>query len=258
MIINNICGGVGNQMFQIAAGYSLALDNNDDYGINYNIQHHLLQGNTKHKYKDNLFKNVPSTDEVPVNQYQEPFHHHKEIPYQEPGMMLHGYLQSEKYFKHNADKIKQLFTFPDDVKDRIHKAFDKIREAYGKRIVGMHVRRGDYLDNPHIHPTCSPVYYKYAQKTFEDSVFVVATDTPDWVASNLCNDNTILCNSKDELEDMYMLTQCDDVIMSNSTFAWWGAWLNNNNPKVIVPKLWFGPGGPQDYEDIYCDHWEQQ
>ena len=57
---------------------------------------------------------------------------------------------------------------------------------------------------------------------------------------------------------MYMLTQCDDVIMSNNTFAWWGAWLNNNNPRVIVPKLWFGPGGPQDYEDIYCDHWEQQ
>lgn len=258
MIINNICGGVGNQLFQIATGYSLAIDNDDDYAINYNLQHNLIQGNTKHKYRDNLFKNIPSTDEIPPNQYQEPFHHYQKIPYQAPGMILHGYLQSDKYFSHNADKVKPLFTFSDEIKERVHKAFDKIRNTYNKRVVGVHVRRGDYLDNPHIHPTCSPAYYKYAQKEFDNSIFVVATDTPDWVINNLCNDETILSNSKDELEDMYMLTQCDDVIMSNSTFAWWGAWLNDNNPTVIAPKVWFGPGGPQDFEDIYCEHWEQR
>ena len=258
MIINNICGGVGNQMFQIAAGYSLALDSNDEYAINYNLQHNLLQGNTKHKYRDNLYKDIPLTDEVPPNQYQEPHHHYAPIPYTAPGMLIHGYLQSEKYFANHKDEIKTLFTFPDSAKDRVHKALGKIKEVYdGKKVVGLHVRRGDYLDNPHIHPTCSIAYYKYAMKKFPDSIFIVATDTPDWAVQNLCSDEVILCNSKDELEDMYMLTQCDDVIMSNSTFAWWGAWLNLNDPQVVVPKVWFGPGGPQDYEDIYCDHWEK-
>ena len=56
MIINNICGGLGNQLFQIAACYSLAKNNNDTYAINYNLQHNLIQGNTKHKYKDNLYR----------------------------------------------------------------------------------------------------------------------------------------------------------------------------------------------------------
>ena len=257
MVVNNICGGVCNQMFQIGAGYALARDNNDKYAINYNIQHHLLQGNTKDKYRGTLFKDIPTDNVVPPNQWQEPFHHYAPIPYEPPGMFLNGYLQSEKYFVKYKDDVKALFTFPDDVKTRVHTAIEKLKKATGKRVVGIHVRRGDYLDNPHIHPTCSVAYYKYAMREFPDSVFIVATDTPQWSVENLCSDEVILCNSKDELEDMYMLTQCDDVIMSNSTFAWWGTWLNDNNPKVIVPKVWFGPGGPQDYEDIYCDHWHQ-
>lgn len=257
MVMNNICGGVGNQMFQIAAGYALARDNNDKYAINYNIPHHLLQGNTKDKYRATLFKDIPTDNVIPPNHWQEPFHHYAPIPYEPPGMFLNGYLQSEKYFDKYKKEVKGLFSFPDVVKDRVHKAINKLKDATSKRVVGIHVRRGDYLDNPHIHPTCSVAYYKYAMREFPDSVFIVATDTPQWVIENLCSDEVVLCNSKDELEDMYMLTQCDDVIMSNSTFAWWGTWLNDNDPKVIVPDVWFGPGGPQDYEDIYCDHWKR-
>ena len=257
MIINNICGGVGNQLFQIAAGYSLALDNNDKYAINYNLQHNLIQGNTKHKYRDNLYKDIPSTDEVPANQYQEPHHHYAPLPYTAPGMILHGYLQSEKYFTKHKEDIKQLFTFPKEIKLKISKALSALKLKSGKQVVGIHVRRGDYLQNPNIHPTCTVEYYKEAISKFKNSIFIVATDTPLWVKQNLCCDNVILCNSSNELEDMYMLSQCDSVIMSNSTFAWWGAYLGKEKAQVIVPKIWFGPNGPQDYYDIYNKSWIQ-
>ena len=135
----------------------------------------------------------------------------------------------------------------------MHKALDKLDGD----VVGVHVRRGDYLQNPNIHPTCTVAYYKTAFKRFSDATFIVCTDTPDWVATNLCSDNVILSNSKDELEDLYLLSQCSHNIISNSSFAWWGAWLNNNNPTVIAPKTWFGPDGPQDFHDMYCDNWVQ-
>ena len=257
MIINNICGGVGNQMFQIAAGYSLALDNNDNYAINYNLQHNLLQGNTKHKYRDNLYKLIPSTDEVPVNQYKEPHHHYAPIPYTAPGMILNGYLQSEKYFASHKENIKQLFTFPEETKLKISKALSTLKLKTSKQVVGLHVRQGDYLQLLSTHPICTVEYYKEAISKFKNSIFIVATDTPLWVKQNLCSDNVILCNSSNELEDMYMLSQCDSVIISNSTFAWWGAYLGKEKDKVIAPKTWFGPDGPQDYYDIYNKSWSQ-
>mgnify|MGYP003649405822 CR=1 FL=1 len=220
MVINNICGGLGNQLFQIAAGYSLAKNNSDMYAINYNLQHNLIQGNTKHKYKDNLFSKILSTDEIPTNQYSEQNHHYNPIPYTPPGMLLHGYLQSEKYFAEHKEDIKQLFTFPEEIKLKISKVLDSLKLKTGSQLV-------------------------------------VATDTPLWVKQNLCSDNVILCNSSSELEDMYMLTQCNSVIISNSTFAWWGAYLGKEKEQVIAPKNWFGPDGPQDYYDIYNKSWVQ-
>ena len=82
MIVNNLCGGLGNQLFQIAAGYSLAADNDGEYAINYNIQHNLIQGHPKSKYRHSLYKDIPETDFVPPNIYQEPHHHYAPIPYQ--------------------------------------------------------------------------------------------------------------------------------------------------------------------------------
>tara|TARA_R110002074_G_scaffold307432_1_gene478283 strand:+ start:141 stop:917 length:777 start_codon:yes stop_codon:yes gene_type:complete len=255
MIVNNLCGGLGNQLFQIATGHTLANDNNDEYGINYELKHNLIQGHPKVKYRNTLFKNIPVTTQVPANLYQEPNFHYSPIPY-ENNLLINGYLQSPKYFEHNKDDVKSLFTFPDEAKQKVDKAVAKVREKYDT-VIGVHVRRGDYLLNPQIHPTCTVDYYKEAIEELGDdnSLCIVCTDTPEWVGQNLCNDTVILSNSVDELEDLYLLTLCDHVILSNSTFAWWGAWLNENKPTVIAPEIWFGPEGPQDYYDIYCDDW---
>jgi len=260
MVINNLCGGLGNQLFQIAAGYSLAKNNNDTYAINYNLHHQTLPaGNTKHKYRDNLFSIISSTDEMPSNEYSEQNFHYDPIPYTSPEMLLHGYFQSEKYFAEHKEDIKQLFTFPEETKLKISKTLDalKLKTCLYHRVVGIHVRRGDYLQHFNIHPTCTIEYYKEAISKFRNSIFIVATDTPLWVKQNLCSDNVVLCNSPNELEDMYMLSQCDDIIISNSTFAWWGAYLGKTKEQVIAPKIWFGPAGPQDYYDIYNKSWIQ-
>jgi len=258
MIINNLCGGLGNQLFQIAAGYSLAKNNNDTYAINYDLQHHTSHpaGNTKAKYRDNLFSTITSTNDIPPNQFQEPNFHYAPIPYTSPGMLLHGYLQSEKYFADNKEDIKQLFTFPEETKLKISKAIRALKSKTNKKVIGIHVRRDDYLQLSTIHPACTVEYFKEAISKFENSIFIVATDTPLWAKQNLCSDNVILCNSSNEIEDMYMLSQCDGNIISNSTFGWWGAYLGKEKEAVVAPSVWFGPEGPQDYYDIYPSEWE--
>ena len=136
MVINNLCGGLGNQLFQIAAGYNLAKNNNDTYAINYNLQHHTSHptGNTKHKYRDNLFSTITSTNDIlhQIN-IQEPNFHYAPIPYTSPGMLLHGYLQSEKYFADNKEDIKQLFTFPEETKLKVSKAIGALKLKTNKQ-----------------------------------------------------------------------------------------------------------------------------
>ena len=62
-------------------------------------------------------------------------------------------------------------------------------------------------------------------------------------------------HNSDEIEDLYSLSQCDGVIISNSSFSWWGAWLGKKKYKVISPNRWFGPKGPKNYQDIYKKDW---
>ena len=108
-------------------------------------------------------------------------------------------------------------------------------------------------------------YYERALKKFSmekmagDSIFILCTDDIQSVNAefNLDKLGFIWSNAKSELEDLYIMSQCDSVIMSNSSFAWWGAYLGKRKEKVIAPGIWFGPDGPQDYHDIYLKWWEK-
>lgn len=254
MIIANLKGGLGNQLFQIAAGYALELEyGKDTFAINYALQHNLVQGNRASKYRDNLFRNIPVTGSIPGVVYSEPHFHYRPITEVE-NVMIDGYFQSIKYFQKQSNAIKNLFTFSDALRDKCSSKLDKLREKYSM-LVGLHVRRGDYQRFPTIHPLCTEQYYRDAIKQFpENAAVIVCSDDPNWCAHNL-NDCTILCDSKSEIEDLFVLSQCDASIMSNSSFSWWGTFLGNKKDKVIAPKVWFGPEGYQDYQDIYCNGW---
>ena len=127
MIVPHLKGGLGNQLFQIAASYAHSLDVNDNFGINYNLPHNLGQGNRAIQYKYNVFSKIKSTSIIPSNIYNEPDFSYNKIPFKKD-LVLDGYFQSEKYFKDYKDLIKN----PDD---NLKKEISAIHKVGGKFLV---------------------------------------------------------------------------------------------------------------------------
>jgi len=261
MIIPNLKGGLCNQLFQTAAAYAHAKRSDTFFGINYNLKHNCIQGHPPTKYKDTLYKNILTTDSVPEEIYNEPKFEYVPIPIKKD-LLIDGYFQSEKYFADCKDDIKSLFTFPDDIKEKVDTKLNQIN----KKKIGVHIRRGDYKMFPTTHPSQTTEYYDRAlrhfslERTAGNCIFILCTDDIPSVQVEFDLDKYgfIYSNSKSELEDLYLLSQCDSAIISNSSFAWWGAWLGKEKDKVICPGIWFGPDGPQDYHDIYVHGWEKE
>ena len=267
MICVNLCGGVGNQLFQVATGVAIAKEYKSVYGIDYNLQHNLVQGYPSRRYKDNLFSMIPEIDIGSVHHtfYQEPSWEYTELPKFNGHVFLNGYFQSEKYFKNHGDEICELLQFPADIIDKIDAVVSKLKEHYDKLIL-VHARRGDYIKYNKVHAVQPSEYYQSAMKALESDncCYVVISDDIDWCQQHLNGENITFSNPHDtgikydELCDLYLASKCDDYVISNSSFSWWGAYLNRSNTKrVIAPSTWFGPDGPtQNWSDVYCENWE--
>lgn len=244
MITSFIQGGLGNQLFQIAAGLSLAKQVGDNFCL-IEGQHYLpQQGNNISIYKNNILRNITFTNNIFTNLcvYNEPCYSYREIP-KKLNQILFGYFQSEKYFINIEDNIKSLFSLQ----------FQNMPSGIN---VSMHIRLGDYLKNKEYHPVQSEDYYYRALTSIGnyDNLFIFSdSELPEW-AKKLKNVRVVK-NSSD-IEDLSLMASCDHNIIANSSFSWWGAWMNRNkNKKVVAPKIWFGPKGPQDWQDIYCKNW---
>lgn len=255
MISCSLQGGLGNQMFQIAATVSLSLENNDDYGINLDICYTPNQGNLASKYSDTIFKNINKSNNYAfTNFYQEPNFCYSEIPYQ-TDLLLRGYFQSEKYFVNYKKQIKNLFYFSEQNKEIIEQYF-KNNIKNDKPITSVHIRRGDYLLFSNVHLVCTLEYYNKAIKNIGDSNFVFVSDDIEWVKENFKSENYYFSEFNDELLDLTLMTLCDNNIISNSSFSWWGAYLNDfEEKKVICPNKWFSNGGPTDTQDVLPNEW---
>lgn len=275
MITARLKGGLCNQMFQLAAALGAANDHNKDLVIDFNITHHSGQGHPHKKYEDNLYKNIPrgAFKESKFVMYNEPHFHYAPIPNCSGNMLLDGYFQSEKYFNKHRDDVIKLFHFSDEIKEAITSRINKIKNHFNKEeTVCIHVRRGEYLKLPTIHTVQPKEFFLSSMKQFDKdkTVFIVISDDMKWCMENLNEPNTAFCNTGydydtqpvtsgfPELYDLYLASQCNHNIISNSSFGWWGAWLNENDNKVIAPKNWFGPDGPQDFYDIYCNGWKKK
>ncbi len=255
MIIPRLKGGLGNQMFAIAAGVSKALDLNTEFKINYNYFPHAGgQGLSPTYFKDTFYKKIQETDHVPKHTYHEPDWSYSPIP-DITDMIIDGYFQSGKHFKHNSDYIKKLFDFPIETQTKIKTALTKLPN----KKIGVHIRLGDYLGPGYIttHYVCTRDYYLNALKHFniESDSIIVVTDNVNDYHKYIALENAIVSNSKSELEDLYLLSQCDSVIMSNSSFSWWGVYLGKEKEQVITPNKWFGIDGPKNFSDVYEDSW---
>lgn len=245
MVTCKLVGGLGNQAFQIAATIGLAVK----HGVNYKIPEHSVNTTIWQTYFHHLPKLLP-TDKI-TSFYKEPSHAYNEIPYTY-GMCLDGYFQSEKYFNNCRSTIVDLFTngYPSN---RIHKT------------VGIHVRRGDYLIFPTKHPVVTMQYLSNAVCYFTNRnyrYFMVFSDDMAWCKENLNTDRFPECKftyseGNPPKKDMILLSQCEHQIIANSTFSWWGAWLNRNPQKIVIaPEIWFGKGNAHlETKDILPVEW---
>lgn len=174
---------------------------------------------------------------------------------------LFGYFQSEEYFKEDRDFIISLFTFKSDYKDSASKYIENTREELkASTLASIHVRRGDYLMYPEHHPACSNEYYNraigYLKNKSEDIKFIVFSDDPEWCRKEFKGQSYFISDLKNPYSELCAMTLCDHNIIANSSFSWWGAWLNRKEGKeVIAPKNWFGPAINKNTQDVYCRGW---
>lgn len=147
--------------------------------------------------------------------------------------MMFGYWQTEKYFVDIADQIREEFALP--------------KAELGR--VAVHVRRGDYLQFPQVFHTQGVDYYEQARKEFPGCEFLAFSDDPEWAKENLPWADVIEGNPP--IVDMALMASCDGIIMANSSFSWWAAWLGNK--KVVAPSKWFTCS--HDTRDLIPDRW---
>ena len=187
---------------------------------------------------------------------------------------LDGFFQTEKYFENIADEIRSDFTF----KDEYLKPCKEFIDSLDTTPIFLHIRRGDAIGKEHYHPVAPMSYYVEALKRFdEDTPCFVFSDDLDWCKSqDLFKSDKFLFNDNIERYDyqsmdgsgsmqytllphvdLCLMSLCSGAIIVNSSFSWWGAWLQNNRGKVIASKPWFGPSASHlDTSDVVPDHWE--
>ena len=252
MIITKIQGGLGNQLFQWAITKSLSIRYNTEYC--FDISYFLTSKNyLVSKFELELTKLNLEIKETSVNtlpKITDNFEF-KEIP---DNVFLDGYWQSEKYFIQSENEIRKYLEIPEHIKSYITNKYNILN----KDTVSIHVRRGDYTNLQHLHPLQSIDYYENAYDIInDDSINVlVFSDDIEWCKENIKFDNITYIEGETNIVDMYIMSLCTHNIIANSSFSWWGAWLNKNkNKKVIAPTNWFGYESNLYVGDIVPEKW---
>ena len=255
LVTNKLMGGLGNYLFQIASSYAYSVKHNNKFICD--ISDVMSPHNPYQFYIKNILRKIKFMQlESNYVSYNEPSFNHTEIPNIKSDIKLIGYFQSEKYFINYRKEILELFSIDDESQKIITEKYSGILELDN---CSLHVRRGDYLGLQN-HHTVQPIsYYKDAVKTIgEEKHFVIFSDDIKWCEENLnFIKNKIFISGNHDYIDLYLMSLCKNNIIANSTFSWWGAWLNRNvNKKVIIPDKWFGVNNSHlDTVDLYCDKW---
>ena len=278
-IISRLFGGAGNQLFQYAAGRALAdrlccelvLDSRYVAGSADRGDCFEHFGNARFRRDDDL---PPAKSDGAVRYGlwrkfgRDPKFHREaglgfdarffDLP---TNTYLHGYWQSEKYFEEIAEQLRSDLRFTTELDSANAEMATQIASA--NTPVALHVRRGDYVA-PGSYAACSPAYYRaatdlLAEKLGSDLTCFVISNDPAWARENLdLGQETVVVDLNDEMTghfDLYLMSLCAHTVIANSTFSWWGAWLNSHPDKlVIAPKDWFAKDNLSN-PDICPDDW---
>lgn len=286
MIYLTVRGGIGNQLFQYAFARSISIDTNqniviDNYSINKDNQR-TLKLNEFNIPKNNLIidssfkakkynpdfniilkivtklsskKNLKTMKKKNIIIYSGltfckfTFKKNKDIH-------LFGYFQSEKYFEKHKNKIKEEFQIKNDSK--YNELINKINS--NPNSVCLHYRKGDYkLEKNRIYQVCDKNYYIRAmsimKSKLKDAKFYIFSDDIEEVKKEFGNMENVIYVSdiKDDINELCIMSKCNNFIMSNSSFSWWAQYLSNNDGKlVIAPNKWTIDGRKND---IYMENW---
>jgi hypothetical protein len=169
---------------------------------------------------------------------------------------LNGYFQSEKYFVDVREDILNLFEIDEDTKSYLSNKYSNLLSG---NTCSIHIRRGDYLNLPNFHPTQDISYYMDGCNIIgNEANYLIFSDDIEWCYKNFnfIKNRTFISGNTD-YQDLYLMSMCNNNIIANSTFSWWGAWLNKNKNKIVVsPKKWFGSENNQyNTDDLYCEGW---
>ncbi len=274
MIITQLTGGIGNQMFQYAFARSLSLQFHSDLYLDiYSYEWDSLRDYELDAFNispkiadrgviDSVKKSKPSLKirllfklkRKPIPNYY--FPHIKELKFSynetvskipNQSVYLEGYWQSAKYFEKYRNEILKDFK----LKNRLGIEANRYKEQIlrSKVSISVHVRRGDYVQNPETtayHGLCDLNYYFKAIQKIQDEVvkpvFFIFSDDKDFVKVEFGQlSNCVFVENLDsDIEELMLMSYCAHNIIANSSFSWWGAWLNNNSDKIVIaPKQWF-------------------
>lgn len=268
-MVNNvtidICGGLGNQLFQIAA----VLYYSELYKHKVVFPNYTQLANNWNEYRgtywNTLFANCfDIIDARIIHNYQkfvEYRYSFQELPFYDTNVCLQGYFQSPRYIDPIANTIKKYLYSNAEIMKVVEWEYNKIVEQYGSELISIHVRRGDYLQISDIHTNLTDEYYKNAINLISDTLPVVVFSNdiayckshfPEVVKNPL-----IFVERLDDFVELFLMSRIKNNVVANSSFSWWAAYLNENSDKrVIAPKNWFAHKGPQDYHELYCEGWE--
>ncbi|AQG80779.1 alpha-1,2-fucosyltransferase [Spirosoma montaniterrae] len=286
MVITSITSGLGNQLFQYAIGRRLALQNQADLWFDLRYYHQTYETDTVRHFKldrfsidynvldTSLYRYIQKASRLLLNRslpgliktYTEPHFHYDPaaIHLRAPFLMLNGYWQTEQYFADCADQIRQELTFRRQAGPRFSAYKQAI--AQSQTPVSVHVRRGDYVTHADFSKSFGFIgldYYMAAISRLKTQVanptLFIFSDDPDWVRQNLLVDlphEFVVNEGTDaEVDDLELMSLCRHHIIANSSFSWWGAWLNPAPDKVVIaPKIWFS-NKPFDTSDLTPSSW---
>lgn len=230
-----LIGGIGNQLFQSAMIYSHSKKHHVNYFIPETVINPHVPNKPAYKFPGFVYSNQPHN----LEEYKEKSFHYEEIPPLD-NVCFNGYWQSWKYFDEYRDELLEALGFP-----------YKADESH----VAIHARRGDYLQFPNHHPTVTPEYLAKAIRFMRQRgyfQFKVFSDDIDWCKQTLGDSkNFTYVEGQDEIQDLIDMSCCAHQICSNSSYSWWGFYLNQNKNKIgIMPKKWFGPALNHDISDL--------
>jgi hypothetical protein len=261
-------GGIGNQLFQFAAGTSLALRHRTDFVLDLGwFRYEGRDVTTRRSFSlPQLGINARTVAFTPsrlqrwdrgaramffskrrlkvIRQREGEFRADARVLGAPDDVLLLGYWQSELYFADHGDALRATIRFPPAT--RKYERYDGVVEQ--STAIAVHIRRADYVTDAQtnaVHGVLQPAYYRraldYVASCVRDPTAVVFSDDPEWVRAEFaCPFRLIVVDGGDAVQDLRLMSRCSHHIIANSSFSWWGAWLGERPQSVVVaPEQWF-------------------